>query len=335
MKQFYIFCMIIAVEFPLFGDDPFFKIDKNMISPPITIYDINEVRLKWNTFDALVYKNKLFIFIYNNKGIKESVELTKENVRLNRDGYYTFNYNNNSYVLLGGGDLILPVLLPYYDNLENVPYPPPQNTSEIPLMNVFWFWDDGIEKIETSSYLIEKSSKGQIVQYDATNLRNNFYGIYDAPVYFNSRKLIWAEGKNGPGIGEWIDISFREATDHIMIINGYVNLFRMDLYKANNRIKSARVISEAPDFQITYEFEDIAKFHEIILPQNTKRIRIIIETVYKGTRFDDTCVTGVYLKQKTGFKTHPYYTILVRNTQKYDEIIRLSEEDLKLRKLLK
>jgi hypothetical protein len=336
MKKIIMLSLFISFTWLLFGENTFFNIKNDIISPPMIIKAENQRTIPaWSDFDAIVINKKLIVFLFNRITYKEPVVLTKENVVLNRDGYYTFIYKDTNYILLGGGDLILPIPLPYSDNLEGVPYPPPPNTSLIPLMNVFWFWDDGIEKIAASSYLEEKNKKGQIIKYDETNLRNNFYGIYDAPVYYNCRKLVWSEGVAGPGINEWIDITFRSETDHVMVINGYVNLFRMDLYKANNRIKNARIISYDPEFEILYHFEDIAMFHEIVLPKKTKSVRIVIEDVYKGSRFDDTCISGIYLKQQPGFITHPYYTILDRTSKKYEEILKNSEEDLRRREFSK
>ena len=78
-------------------------------------------------------------------------------------------------------------------------------------------------------------------------------------------------------------------------MNGYVDFFRTDLYKKNNRVKKIQI--ESMDSEEKYNFdyilEDTPNFQEIQLPRYTKKIKITILDVYKGTDYDDTCISGI------------------------------------------
>lgn len=152
----------------------------------------------------------------------------------------------------------------------------------------------GILDVRSSSYFEENTSKGKIV-YDTTGLnkRNltvqylNYWFAYAPP---------WVEGVDGSGVGEWLEIIYEKPKNNIVILNGYVDLKKLNLYKDNNRVKKFRVSSldsgEPFDFEI--ELEDKVKFQYFKLPRNAEKIRLEILEVYKGRKWDDTCVTGLF-----------------------------------------
>lgn len=157
-------------------------------------------------------------------------------------------------------------------------------------------WDDGIKSIRAWSTLTE-TIKGESVTYDAKRTRFPFYSFYDAELNFNNASLFWAEGDPGPGIGGTIDVAFKHKADHVMILNGAVDLARLNLYKDNNRLRRVRVGGDDGAFSIEYTFEDHVQFHKISFPKEVSKIRITILDVYKGKKWDDTCVTAIFLKQ--------------------------------------
>jgi hypothetical protein len=194
---------------------------------------------------------------------------------------------------------------------------------------IFQLWDDGIKEIKASSVLREKTSDGEVV-YDEKNLRQNFYDMDDGRARFNFYKKAWAENVPGDGIGESLYIEFALEADHMMILNGYVNLFRRELYKANNRVKKARIVSEDPEFSIEYEFDDVVKFSEIKFPQKTKVVIFFIEEVYKGEKYSDTYMTAVLLRQSMEFQDSWF----VKGTPKYEEIVDSIIEEFINRRIL-
>ncbi|AEJ19223.1 NADase-type glycan-binding domain-containing protein [Gracilinema caldarium] len=158
-------------------------------------------------------------------------------------------------------------------------------------------WNDGIKAIRVWSILTE-TIKGEKITYGPERMRHPFYDWGDMKINFNNASLFWAEGEPGPGIGGKIVVEFTRETDHVMVLNGAIDLSRRYLYKANNRLKQITIESESPRFVIEYSFEDIVQFHKINLPQKTSKIIITIKDVYKGSKWDDTCISAIFLKQE-------------------------------------
>ena len=123
----------------------------------------------------------------------------------------------------------------------------------------------------------------------------------------NDPKTIWAEGAAGSGIGETIGIEFgsgrmgEEGTyiNKIGITNGLVS--DKTLFYKNNRVKKILLtVSEMTetDFnpvEMEFELKDDMKMQYITLPKSylAKSIMIKIIEVYKGTTYDDTCISEV------------------------------------------
>ena len=117
---------------------------------------------------------------------------------------------------------------------------------------------------------------------------------------FNST---WCEAdKNGSGIGESITVEFSEPVsfDEFQIVNGFAS---KDYYKKNNRVKSIVLTQVAKEHfqQKEYNLEDDKPDWQSIkfaLPQTAQTITIKITGVYKGTKYDDTCLDDIRLLYK-------------------------------------
>ena len=137
--------------------------------------------------------------------------------------------------------------------------------------------------VNSSSYLIEGATKyhGQ-----------NFY-------VDNSLLLPWVENKTDSGIGEWIEFEIKDSTDidAFLISNGYVNFEKPYLYQANNRVKKIRIKSQDSDIDFTVILKDTSQFQDVKLPKilssGKKIIRFTIEDVYKGNKWNDTCINRI------------------------------------------
>jgi len=137
--------------------------------------------------------------------------------------------------------------------------------------------------VNSSSYLTEKLTK-----YDG----QNFY--VDNPLL-----LPWVENKSDDGIGEWIEFEIKDGPDidAFLISNGYVNFEKPYLYQANNRVKQFRIKSQDNDIDFTVILKDTSQFQEVKLPKvlssGKKIIRFIIEDVYEGNKWKDTCINRI------------------------------------------
>ena len=150
-----------------------------------------------------------------------------------------------------------------------------------------------IKQITASSYYVEKTRNGTIEYIPQTLSALFSLGMHCTWI----RHTPWVPGKenNPSGIGEYLDIEFDKKQDNLVILNGYVDPFKHYLYKANNRVKKAVITSldEENPFEIEYEFEDYVHFSEIDFPCEVSKVRFTIKEVYKGEKWDDTCITAV------------------------------------------
>jgi hypothetical protein len=128
------------------------------------------------------------------------------------------------------------------------------------------------------------------------------YGRYHPIRAFDGDPLTaWNEGAEGAGIGEKLDISFDETVtlDTIKIMPGY---FDQQWYYANNRVKKLTIIFHNLDmtvdrviYTVQIHFSDEMKEQEIRLEReiNCKYIEFRIDDVYKGNKYDDTCISEI------------------------------------------
>ena len=108
----------------------------------------------------------------------------------------------------------------------------------------------------------------------------------------------WAEGASGPGIGEWIQLDF-PGTIEVREVGLDVGYDRDDdIFYANNRIKRATFIFSNEE-QVTLDFDDIRGMQMVPLARapgpniQTTFVRVVIEEVYSGSRYDDTCLAEI------------------------------------------
>ena|GEM_PF-7074186 len=117
---------------------------------------------------------------------------------------------------------------------------------------------------------------------------------------------IWSENVSGSGIDEWIQIDFVRPVklSGMYIKNGYWRL--PERLVQNNRLKRIRVeFSDGTSEEFSLYDTATWNYYELIwtqgeriefsVPCETTYVRIVILEVYRGTTWDDTCLTGVEL----------------------------------------
>lgn len=122
---------------------------------------------------------------------------------------------------------------------------------------------------------------------------NNNY--YCQNVTDGNSNTAWVEGVSGSGIGESIIFSSdeRQRITGIKILNGYCKSER--LYKKNNRIKEIKM-SFSDGSIITKLLQDNFSEYDVIeldKPIICTYFMIKIEDVYRGTDYDDTCISEI------------------------------------------
>lgn len=150
------------------------------------------------------------------------------------------------------------------------------------------FWKDRFPLVvSASSYLVQGGTK-----YTPENLIDH------------NESTPWVEGSEGDGISEWVkfentrvvngkNVAMTEYVKGMYICNGYGKT--EELYYSNNRVKEIR-IEFSNGKSITAKLEDGDKFPQKIdfgEYIETDAIKITILGVYKGNKFDDTCISEI------------------------------------------
>ncbi len=130
---------------------------------------------------------------------------------------------------------------------------------------------------DCSSYLKEKNK-----EYPVTNLSK-----FDV-------ETPWVEGVNGYGIGEsfTIDNSWSVPRPYLFIMNGYISYKKPYLYKQNGRIKKIKVKGLKSGKEKILDVLDTPhpQTVDISFITEPEDIRVTIEEVYPGTKYEDTCI---------------------------------------------
>jgi hypothetical protein len=108
----------------------------------------------------------------------------------------------------------------------------------------------------------------------------------------------WVEGVAGPGIGEWIELRF-PGTIEVHSIGVDVGYDRdADIFAQNNRIKKATLIFSDGE-TVELGFADQRGMQTIPLVRapgpniETTYVKVVIEEVFPGSRYDDTCLAEI------------------------------------------
>lgn len=147
-----------------------------------------------------------------------------------------------------------------------------------------------VQSVNATSELVEAQFEGKYL-YPPINILDGDFST------------TWCEAQeNGPGIGESITIELSQAVsfDEIQIVNGFAT---KDYYKKNNRVKTILLTQVADKHyqQKEYTLQDNKADWQSIkfsLPQTAQTITIKITSVYKGSKYDDTCISDFRLLYK-------------------------------------
>ncbi len=162
-----------------------------------------------------------------------------------------------------------------------------------------WYVDSSpysglIKKTTTSSYMTE-TVKGVSFPYNGSDFE--LYILKDeGDSSLNMYAMPWVENAAGGGIGEWIEIEPDMEQSVCYILNGFVDASRPHLYKMNSRIKKALVTgitAKGKELDQTVYFEDFVYFKTIQFTKPVVKIRMTIQDVYPGTKWQDTAISAI------------------------------------------
>ncbi|AHC14874.1 NADase-type glycan-binding domain-containing protein [Salinispira pacifica] len=108
----------------------------------------------------------------------------------------------------------------------------------------------------------------------------------------------WVEGVPGNGIGEWIEFSMGPF-EGFYLFNGFISFDKPDLYTRNSRVKTFRVYDLTAGDNWVIELDDTPSPQFFSLEGRQRhKIRLVIEVVYEGTQYEDTCLAGILLRRR-------------------------------------
>ncbi len=113
-------------------------------------------------------------------------------------------------------------------------------------------------------------------------------------LYDGNLSTAWSEGVFGPGVEEWITVSFDELIpEAIKIYNGYQK--SETLYYSNCRICDAEIqFSNGKKYAITL-MEDYGTGQVVYFPDlgEANSFKLTIKTIYEGSQWDDTNISEI------------------------------------------
>ena len=123
-----------------------------------------------------------------------------------------------------------------------------------------------------------------------------------ARAFDNDPSTAWVEGRDDEGSGEWLTIGFHQPFDLIGLIIE-PGLFNPEFWRENNRVKTL-LVSWGGVFDkgsSTFTFADQMEPQFALLNMNhLLGIRLEIQTVYPGSVWNDTAISGISFLDMTG-----------------------------------
>ena len=182
----------------------------------------------------------------------------------------------------------------------------------------------------SASSFLKEEINGKKISYSPENLSSYMKNISKDPFcsyaeefenkgVWNYSHRPWVEGVDDYGIGEKLTARFSEPIYSFVILNGYVDPLHPDYYKKNSRVRKIKVTDAGSKKIYVFELKDEVIEQRFILDEPAEVLEFEILDVYKGSKYKDTCITGLF------GETYPAF--LYRSDGE-DEVIRLDAIDL-------
>lgn len=162
--------------------------------------------------------------------------------------------------------------------------------------------DDSKQKKE------DQKENEENIKYDLLNVEasstlanqgSNTYGASNL-VDHNSTTC-WSEGASGAGIGEYVTFNYSGAValKSITISNGYRK--SEELFYKNHRLKEAKIVFDdgySQLLELSDGFNNSVQTFDLDTNHKTKTVKIYIEDVYTGNKYDDTTIDEINIELK-------------------------------------
>ena len=154
--------------------------------------------------------------------------------------------------------------------------------------------DETVSKAAPRIYSVVASST-----HDSDLIKGKRYDYYPWLVNDNDYSTCWCEGVKGDGIGESITVFLEEKCEvrRLYISNGLTS--SKISFEINNSIKDCELtMSDGEKFKLTLsnKYNEQPYCIELPHPVFTDSIEIKILSVYKGTKYEDTCISEIIVQ---------------------------------------
>lgn len=133
----------------------------------------------------------------------------------------------------------------------------------------------------------------------SSHLPADRYGVYGPFAAIDGAyETAWVEGAEGPGLDEWIELSFPGPFELRAVALDVGFDKSADLFAKNNRVKRVTLVFDSGE-RTTVDLEDTRGLQHVALVRapgpnvETTSVRVIIDQVYPGTKYDDTCLAEI------------------------------------------
>ena len=111
----------------------------------------------------------------------------------------------------------------------------------------------------------------------------------------------WNEGASGDGTGEYVTFSAStpQRVTSVSIMGGFPKLYKdgSDIYPKNNRPQRITISYDGGSQSFTMQdLRNQFQTFTLTKPVETKTLTIAIDSVYKGTRFDECCIAEITIQ---------------------------------------
>jgi phosphate transport system substrate-binding protein len=151
----------------------------------------------------------------------------------------------------------------------------------------------------------------EVKSVSASSALSDSQGSYSAGNLIDGTWQSWAEASKGNGTGEHFILILRKAETiaGFALKNGYGNI---DYFAKNNRVKAFKIYIDGT-YTETIAVKDSVSFEQYSFkkPVRCGNVRFVIDDVYQGTMYNDTCVAEIALLEKIYNEKEFYENILL------------------------
>lgn len=284
----------VNFEIPLYSKNKIQKPERltQTISFFFYYYDGSIKRFGWDDSEARIAQRNTSNYNFESILISKGYKLYQDN-----DGWKHIDFENEKFLLIDGKDQnfafnyhaatlkddsqALKNTFMDADKVSHITYPGTYKSLN----------GDYFENVKASSTLTDKyheyAASGTMTVFNPFELKKTWV----------KNNLPWVEGKSGDGIDEYIEFDIKPNNwaaiqkIQLRVLPGYVDPLRPYLFKQNNRPKKLLIETDT-GFSRILTLNDAVEFASIMLPKETKHVKVTIKEVYKGTKYSDTCITA-------------------------------------------